>query len=130
MIVVDTSVWVDYLRDPKSRVRVPLDAFLDDEQVLLPAPVRVELLSGAGAHTVPMLNRTLGALEQLVPSADTWRLAQQWAGAAATKGLRFGLGDILIAACAAERGAQLWSLDRDFEPLRRLRWVKLYEARR
>lgn len=127
MVVVDTSVWVEYLRDARSAVRESLDQLLDDEAVLMPAPVRIELLSGAGPHSVALLNRTLGALEQLVPSADTWRLAQQWAGDAARRGVRFGLGDILIAACAAERGAKLWSLDRDFEPMRRLRWVKFFE---
>lgn len=128
MIAVDTSVWVTYLRDAHGSVRATLDRLLDDEVVLLPAPVRVELLSGAGAHTAPLLDRTLGALEQLVPSHDTWRLTQQWAAHGAARGLRFGVADLLIAACTAERGARLWTLDADFEPMRRLRWVKLFSA--
>jgi predicted nucleic acid-binding protein len=37
------------------------------------------------------------------------------------------MGDLLIAACAAERGAVLWSLDGDFEPMYRLRWVKRFK---
>ncbi|MGV3623372.1 MAG: hypothetical protein ACO1OB_21310 [Archangium sp.] len=101
-----------------SAVRESLDQLLDHEAVLMPAPVGVELLSGAGPHSVALLNRTLGALEQLM---------QQWAGDAAKKGLRFGLCDLLIAACAAKRGAKLRSLDNDFEPMRRLRWVTFFE---
>jgi predicted nucleic acid-binding protein len=103
VIVVDTPVWGSFLCDAKSSVRPALDRLLDDDVVLLPLPVRVELLSGAGAHTVSLLQRTLSA-----------------------QGLRFGVGDLLIAACAAERGATLWTLDGDFEPLFRLRWVKRF----
>ena len=126
MIVVDTSVWVSFLRDAKSSVRPALDRLLDDDVVLLPLPVRVELLSGAGAHTVSLLQRTLSALEPITPSADTWGLVERWVVKASAQGLRFGVGDLLIAACAAERGATLWSLDGDFEPLFRLRWVKRF----
>ncbi len=127
MIVVDTSVWVSFLRDAKSPTRPTLERLLDDDVVLLPLPVRVELLSGAGAHTVSVLHRTLSALESLTPSADTWALAERWVLKAAAQGLRFGMGDLLIAACAAERGAVLWSLDGDFEPMYRLRWVKRFK---
>jgi predicted nucleic acid-binding protein len=126
LIVVDTSVWVSFLRDAKSAVRAPLSSLLDEDAVLLPVPVRVELLSGAGAHTVAMLQRTLSALAALTPSRDTWALVEQWAVRGANVGNRFGVGDLLIAACTAERGARLWTLDRDFDPMFRLRWVKRF----
>jgi predicted nucleic acid-binding protein len=128
MIVVDTSVWVSFLRDGKSDVRPVLERLLDEDSVLLPVPVRVELLSGAGAHSVSLLRRSLAALEPITPSTDTWNLVEEWALKAAGQGLRFGVGDLLIAACCAERGAMLWSLDRDFEPMYRLRWVKRFKA--
>jgi predicted nucleic acid-binding protein len=129
MIVVDTSVWVAFLRDAASPVRPVLVELLDEDQALLPRPVRVELLSGAGGHTVALLQRTLGALETLTPSLDTWALVERWALAAASRGVRFGVGDLLIAACAAERGAQLWTLDEDFEAMVRLKWVRRFRPR-
>jgi len=127
VIVVDTSVWVSFLRDPKSHTRPTLERLLDDDVVLLPLPVRVELLSGAVAHSVSLLHRTLSAIEPLTPSADTWALVERWVLKAAAQGHRFGVGDLLVAACAAERGAELWSLDGDFEPMFRLRWVKRFK---
>lgn len=129
MIVVDTSVWVAFLRDARSHVRPALERLLDEDAVLLPRPVRVELLSGAGAHSVSLLQRTLGALETLTPSADTWALVERWCVEGARRGHRFGVGDLLVAACAAERGAQLWSLDDDFEPMVRLRWVRRFRTK-
>jgi predicted nucleic acid-binding protein len=130
VIVVDTSVWVAFLRDAASPVRPTLDQLLDEDQALLPRSVRVELLSGAGGQTLALLRRTLGALETLTPSTDTWALVESWALAAAGRGLRFGVGDLLVAACAAERGAQVWTLDEDFEPMVRLRWIRRFRSRR
>ena len=126
MVVVDTSVWVSFLRHPRAPVRPALERLLDDDAVLLPRPVLMELLSGAGHHTVALLRRTLGALTTLTPSEDTWALAERWAVAGAERGLRFGVGDLLVASVAAERGAKLWTLDRTFDPMIRLRWLKAY----
>jgi predicted nucleic acid-binding protein len=129
VIVVDTSVWVSFLRDARSPVRPALERLLDEDAVLLPVPVRVELLAGAGAHSVALLQRTLGALEALLPSADTWALVERWVVRAARVGQRFGVGDLLVAACAAERGAPVWTLDEDFEPMARLRWIRRFRPR-
>lgn len=129
MIVVDTSVWVSFFRDPESPIREALSGVIDDDIVLLPHVVRVELISGSGRHTVAMLERVLGALELVTPSKDTWMLTETWAKQAAMRGLRFGVGDLLIAATAAERGAHLWTFDRDFEPMARLKWIRRFSPR-
>ena len=126
MIVVDTSVWVSFLRDERSPVRSTLERLLDDDAVLLPRLVKVELLAGAGGHSLPVLHRTLSALQTLTPSADTWALIEHWVTRAAARGLRFGVGDLLVAACAAERGALLWSLDHDFDPMVKQRWIRRF----
>lgn len=129
MIVVDTSVWVSFFRDAESPVRGVLSRCIDDDVVLMPHVVRVELLSGAGRHTVSMLERTLGALGIVTPSKDTWALTESWAKKAAERGLRFGVGDLLIAATAAERGALVWTFDCDFEPMVRLKWIRRFSPK-
>ena len=53
-------------------------------------------------------------------------MIERWVTEAADKGQRFGVGDLLIAALAAERNALVWSLDADFERLARLKLVQLY----
>jgi predicted nucleic acid-binding protein len=128
VIVVDTSVWVSALRSATSPEAPILAALLDADEVALPAPVRVELLSGASPADGKRLRRNLSALPVLYPSDATWQLMDQWVTRAAGRGQRFGVGDLLIGALAAEAGALVWSLDADFTRLSRLGVVQLYEG--
>jgi predicted nucleic acid-binding protein len=127
MIVVDTSVWVAALRSAKSREAAALSSLLDADEVGLPVPVRVELLSGASQPDRPRLRRALSALPVLYPTDDTWGLIDRWIDRAGRAGERFGFGDVLIAALAKESGATVWSLDGDFVRMSRLGLVEIHE---
>ena len=126
MIAVDTSVWVRWFRGGDARVRAELDRILDEDLALLPVPARVELLAGAGAKQVDRLATLLHAVRSGAPGDQTWARVEAWACEGARKGTRFGMGDLLIAAVAADAGAPLWSLDRDFEDMARLGWIELH----
>ncbi len=126
MIVVDTSVWVAAFRSAGSPETSTLRSLLDEDSVALAEPVRVELLSGASAGDQQRLRRVLSALPRWVPDEATWRRVDSWLEPAARAGERFGMGDLLIGALAAERDAQLWSLDTDFQRMARLEFLRLY----
>ena len=128
MIVVDTSVWVSALRSTAGPEAAILASLLDADAVALPIPVRLELLSGASPQDGKRLRRNLSALPVLYPTDETWQLMDQWVARAAGRGQRFGLGDLLIGALAAEAGALVWSLDADFARLGRLGVVQLYDV--
>ena len=130
MIVVDTSVWVAVLRSRSAPEAPALAALLDSDDVILPVPVRVELLLGAPARERKRLRMLLSALPVAYPDHDTWRLTETWAQDAADAGHRFGVGDLLIAALASEQGALVWSLDRDFDRMARLKFVSVYDPPR
>lgn len=127
MIVVDTSVWVAALRPKSSPEATILEQLLDADDVALAVPVRVELLSGAAKADRSRLRRALSALPVLYPSDESWSLIDAWVERAGDAGERFGFGDLLIGALAAETGSLVWSLDADFMRMRRLRFVDLYE---
>lgn len=127
MIVVDTSVWIAALRSAKSREAAVLGALFEADEVALPTPVRVEILSGASKADFPTLRRTLSALPLVVPTDDTWRTVDGWIEQAVHAGQRFGFGDLLIGALARDIGALVWSLDADFARMQRLKMVDLYE---
>jgi predicted nucleic acid-binding protein len=128
MIVVDTSVWIAALRSSASPEAPVFSALLDADEVLLAAPVRTEILSGAKKADRAALRRLLTALPVAYPTDETWHLMDDWTGQAANRGERFGVGDLLIAALAREAGALVWSLDADFGRMARLKLVDLYDA--
>lgn len=110
MIVVDTSVWIDFFRG-RQPVTGRLSDLLDRDEVALPTPVRIEILSGARSSERSRLGRLLSALPVLYLSDASWKLMDTWVSTGAARRHRFGCVDLLIAAVAAENGCGLWSLD-------------------
>lgn len=127
MIVVDSSVWVASLRSTDSPEGPVLKALLDADEVALPYPVRVELLSGASNQDRPRLRRGLSALPVIYPTDETWQTIDLWTERASRAGRHFGFGDLLIAALAKEIGALTWSLDGDFAHMEQLKFVERYD---
>lgn len=127
MIAVDTSVWVAALRDSGSREGVVLRELLDADEVLLPVPVKIELLSGASRRDRATMAAGLEALPVAYPNDDTWRMLVDWTGRASNAGVAFGVGDLLVAAIAVENAAPVWSLDAAFDRLEQLRLIAQYE---
>jgi predicted nucleic acid-binding protein len=127
VIAVDTSVWVSALRGGSRDTAGPaLRGLLDADEVLLPLPVRIELLAGVARANRAALTRALSALPVAMPTEETWAVVQKWTESAAEAGHRFGLTDLLIGALADELGALVWSLDEDFARLAGLKLVRLY----
>ena len=127
MIVVDSSVWIAAFRSKSSREATVLAQLLDADEVALAAPVRVELLSGASRSDLPKLRRALSAVPILYPDEETWSIIDRWIDKASARGLRFGVGDLLVAALASGAGWLVWSLDSDFARMRSAGFIDLYE---
>jgi predicted nucleic acid-binding protein len=126
VIALDTSVWVLFLRGGHAHTADEVRRLLDGDEVALPAPVRIELLSGCSPRGRNDLDRLLSALPVLYPTAETWTRLDVWVERAVNVGQRFGFGDLLIAAVAVDAGAHVWSLDHDFERMARLGWLELH----
>jgi predicted nucleic acid-binding protein len=129
VIVVDTSVWVDFFRGRNSAVVRELSQLLDDDEVALAAPVRLEILGGASRTELPRLRRLLSALPLLVPSGSVWGKLEGWVEQARATGERFFALDLLIAGIAHEGDFALWSLDTDFRRMAALGFVQLHRVR-
>jgi predicted nucleic acid-binding protein len=127
LIVVDTSVWIDALREPAGKQANTLKGLLDADEVALPVPVRVELLSGIAKKERLRVQRALTGLPVLAINDETWTILEDFATRAANAGERFTITDLLIASAAREIGGLVWSLDNDFARMERTGLVQLYQ---
>jgi predicted nucleic acid-binding protein len=120
LILVDTSAWVEFLRDTGSAVCTRVDALLPGDLATCD-PIRMEVLAGARDE------RHLGELRGLL--ARTTSIAAQPVdyedAAALYRTCRRGgetvrkLIDCLIAACALRAGVPVLHADTDFDVLAR-----------
>jgi predicted nucleic acid-binding protein len=117
LVLIDTSVWVEYLRDTGSPAAEEAHRLLQrPESVATCGPVTMELLSGArGAPGLAALERLTNGLVQLeLDERQDFHAAAAAYRAARTGGRTVrGLVDCLIAVIAERHGATLVHRDAD-----------------
>jgi len=124
VILIDTSAWIEFLRDTGSEVCNRVDSLIETGFATCP-PVRMEVLAGArDAQHLADLRGLLGrgellptAPEHFESAASLYRICRHH-GETVRK-----LIDCLIAAHAIGAGASVLQADTDFETL--ARWTEL-----
>ena len=121
MILVDTSAWVEFLRDTRSRACVRVDELLDAE-IATSHPIRMEVLAGArDERHLEQLRRLLARASLIATEPTDYEDA-----AALYRVCRRGgetvrkLIDCLITATAIRTGVAVLHADTDFDRLARL----------
>lgn len=122
MILVDTSVWIDWLRSADSRAARLLDRLLDVEDLALAPVVMQELLQGArGPRELAALRAHFAPLPVLQASASTYAEAGALYARCRWQGFTpRSPHDCLIAQIAIEHRVPLLHDDRDFVSLQRI----------
>ena len=123
MILVDTSVWIEILRDKRGNiVQIFLDRIGDDICVLTRF-TQLELLQGARNETEwKMLDKYLSTQLYVEASQETWREAARIYFDLRRKGTTINSPiDCCIAQIAIESGALLLHRDQDFSRIARIR---------
>ena len=127
MVLVDTSAWIEYLRDTGSEVCELVEDSLTSEAAICDA-VRLEVLAGGRneAHTLSLqvlLNRAV-----LIPTlqSDFEEAAALYRRCRARGETIRNLLDCLIAAVAIRNDAPVLRRDRDFEALARYTELQSY----
>lgn len=121
MILVDSSVWIDHLRDVRSRAAVELERLMmrHPTTIATTEPVEMELLSGARVADlmeVQLLISTLVVLS-VAPSHDYVDGAVIFRAARSIGRPVRSTQDCLIAAVALRHDVELWHKDGDFESI-------------
>jgi predicted nucleic acid-binding protein len=120
MILVDTSAWVEFLRDTGSPVCLRVEALLAEE-IATCHPIRMEVLAGARDERHLGDLRGLLARASLLPTlpADYEQAAALYRSCRRGGGTVRRLIDCLIAAHAIRAGVPVLHADSDFTVLAR-----------
>lgn len=127
MILVDSSVWIDFFSPVPRRAGKELRRMIADaEPFALTGVVVAEILQGL-TRDVCQIERYLSMWDMLEPRGfSTYREAAAIFRLARAKGTSLTTIDTLIAAIALEHRATIFTLDKDFSRIARLTNLPLH----
>jgi predicted nucleic acid-binding protein len=127
LILVDSSVWIDFLAASPGRGGGELQRMIaEQESIALTGVVVSEVLQGL-TRDIDRIERYLLMWEMLEPAGfSTYREAASIFRLARAKGVSLGTIDTLIAAIALEHGATVFTLDKDFSRIARIAGLGLH----
>ena len=130
MILVDTSVWIDFFSSSPGWAGRELRRMIDESEPFAHTGVVVaEILQGL-TRNADRIEHLLSMWDILDPRGfSTYREAAAIYRLARSKGIALTTFDTLIAAIALENRAVLFSLDKDFSRIARLTGLRLYPLR-
>ena len=118
MKLVDTSSWVEYLRDRESEAGERMEVLVLRGEAAWCDITLVELWHGVrGAKEKRELAEMENEIERIPVDAEVWRKASKLALRCREKGLTVPISDIVTAACAVRRGLELEHCDKHFDDI-------------
>ena len=127
MILVDSSVWIDFFNSAPGPAGDELGRLIEDaEPLALTGVVVTEILEGL-TRDASRIERYLGMWEMLEPTGfSTYREAAAIFRMARARGTSLATIDALIAAIALEHRATVFTLDKDFSHIARVAKLPLH----
>ena len=127
MILVDSSVWIDFFSSAPGRAGNELWRMIEDaEPFALTGLVVTEILQGL-TRDVARIERYLAQWDLLDPQGfRTYREAAAIFRLGRSKGVSLTTVDVWIAAIALEHRASVFTLDKDFARIARLTGLALH----
>ena len=116
MIIADSSIWIDFQRDPGSEAGRELDQLLDADEVVMVGPVLTEVLQGARSEDeLEFFSSHLTALLFLETSQESWVRAGELNYRLKQSGNMLSVGDLMISTLALQHDMPVYSLNGDFD---------------
>ena len=118
MVIVDTSVWIEYFKGGQEPARAALRDLIRAEQAALVGVVLAELLQGCRTpKEVDTILSKLAGLRFLETNFSTWKRTGELSASLRRKGITLPLSDLIIAALAFEHRCEVYALDPHFEQI-------------
>ena len=128
MILIDSSVWIDYLSERTSKNDRILEGLIESgNQAVLTGIILQEVLQGIkNERSFQLTKDWLVSFPFLEPGQETYSLAAQIFRKLASKRRVPSTIDFLLAALAIEHRMSLFTLDSDFKFIQEHTRLKLY----
>ena len=128
MVLVDTSIWIDFLQAPESDASSVLVSLIKDHNhVTLCGIVLQEVLQGIrNQKSFELVRERLLKFPFVEANRETWLLAAALYRDLRAKGITLPPVDVTIAAIAIQNGVPLFSRDRHFEEVAKVSGLRLY----
>ena len=118
MKLIDTSSWVEYLRDRESEIGDSIEVLVLSGEAAWCDITLVELWHGVrGAKERRELAEMENEIERIPVDAAVWGLASKLALRCREKGINVPISDIITAACAVTHGLELEHCDKHFNDI-------------
>jgi len=118
--LVDTSVWVEFLRGEKITIKKRLKNLLDENRAVVTGIILAELLTGiANEKEQHFLEECFLGLPFLETTREIFARAGKMGATLRKKGITMPLSDLLIAALAKTHSLTVLTLDNHFQILAR-----------
>ncbi len=128
-ILIDTSIWIDYFRTPKTPLTDEISSLLRNGRICYADIVALELIRGAKTRKeLSILDVLFSTIHRLIPCEKTFREAGLLGYHLARKGATLGTVDLLIAQFSIENDVQLYTRDQHFQTIAGMAPLKLYRG--
>jgi predicted nucleic acid-binding protein len=126
MVIADSSVWIEFLKRPDTKIGQEMTRLLRANEVLMVGTVLAEVLQGANNDDqIESIGSRMLVLPFLEAHQSVWKQAGTLASQLRRRGQMTALGDIVIALQAIEGEHSVFTTDSDF---RRIPGLKLHEV--
>jgi predicted nucleic acid-binding protein len=126
---IDTSVWIEYLRDPDSKYGDLIDTLIDEDRIFVNGIVLAELLVGAGNRVeADRLASAMSGLKFLPGGRDAFLAAGRKGQTLRKKGITVPLSDVIIASDCIDQGLVLIESDKHYAAIAAILPLKRYVA--
>jgi predicted nucleic acid-binding protein len=118
--LVDTSVWVEFLRGKKISIKKRLETLLDENRAVVTGIILAELLTGINNEKDQhFLEECFLGLPYLEATREIFATAGKMGATMHKKGITLPVSDLLIAALAKTHALTVLTLDNHFQILAR-----------
>ena len=125
-ILIDTSVWISYLRDKATAFSKQVDDILSKNEIYVPKIVMAELIQGSKSdREIAVVKDFADAFHIIDQKEDTWLKAGRLSFSMKRKGITVHIIDCYIAVIASENGCGIFSLDEHFKNIKKFLHIDL-----